>query len=141
MFHINTVPGQAAKQKGFARYPEDFPHLAPGEDFSAWRSGDDWEIETTLVDKELIAQIGKFMEKHKHDIRMWEVKYQRQDGEIDFLWYGNHVDEAEAERRNQDLSKCGLTVLSMRAIYKLPTNPEYRKMLEQSSQEVKRERN
>ena len=48
MYHINTIPGQAAKEKGHASYPEDFPHLRPGEDFAAWRVGEDLEIETTL---------------------------------------------------------------------------------------------
>lgn len=48
MYRINTLPGEAAKIKGFASYPEDFPHLHPGEDFIAWRAGEHWEIETTL---------------------------------------------------------------------------------------------
>ena len=48
MYHINTIPGEAAKIKGRASYPEDFPHLRPGEDFTAWRAGEHWEIETTL---------------------------------------------------------------------------------------------
>ena len=32
----NTIPGEAAKAKGHASYPEDFPHLRPGESFTAW---------------------------------------------------------------------------------------------------------
>ena len=48
MIHINTIPGQAMQKNGFAHYPKDFPHLAPGERFTVWRSGNDWEIETTL---------------------------------------------------------------------------------------------
>lgn len=48
VYHINTVAGEAAVRKGHASYPEDFPHLRPGEDFVAWRVGGDWEIETTL---------------------------------------------------------------------------------------------
>ena len=48
MYHINTIPGEAAKTKGHASYPEDFPHLRPGESFTAWKAGEDWEIETTL---------------------------------------------------------------------------------------------
>lgn len=49
MFKINTIPGQAAREKGYAHYPEDFPHLTHDADFAAWRSGDDWEIETRIV--------------------------------------------------------------------------------------------
>ena len=48
MYRINTIPGEAAKEKGHASYPEDFPHLKPGENFTAWRDGEHWEIETTL---------------------------------------------------------------------------------------------
>ena len=48
MYRINTIPGEAAKVKGHASYPEDFPHLRPGESFTAWKAGEDWEIETTL---------------------------------------------------------------------------------------------
>ena len=48
MYRINTIPGEAAKVKGHASYPEDFPHLRPGESFTEWKAGDDWEIETTL---------------------------------------------------------------------------------------------
>ena len=54
MFHINTVPAKAMRKKGYARYPEDFPHLTSGTDFAAWRSGEDWEIETTLDGQALI---------------------------------------------------------------------------------------
>ncbi len=48
MYRINSIPGKAAQIKGYASYPEDFPHLHHGEDFTAWRNGEDWEIETTL---------------------------------------------------------------------------------------------
>lgn len=48
MYRINTIPGEAAKAKGHASYPEDFPHLCPGKNFTAWKAGEDWEIETTL---------------------------------------------------------------------------------------------
>lgn len=48
MYRINTIPGEAAKEKGHASYPEDFPHLRPGENFIAWRAGEHLEIETTL---------------------------------------------------------------------------------------------
>lgn len=29
MYRINTIPGEAAKSKGHASYPEDFPTCAP----------------------------------------------------------------------------------------------------------------
>lgn len=57
MYHINTIPEQASKEKGHATYPEDFPHLRPGEDFFAWRVGKDWEIETILCGDELQQRI------------------------------------------------------------------------------------
>lgn len=47
-YKINSVPEAASREKGYASYPEDFPHLQPGEDFAIWRSGEDWEIETLL---------------------------------------------------------------------------------------------
>lgn len=61
MFYINTIPAQAAQQKGYARYPDDFPHLAAGEQFRAWKSGDDWEIETILKGKPLERQLKNLM--------------------------------------------------------------------------------
>lgn len=48
MYRINSIPGAAAREKGYASFPENFPHLRGGEDFTAWRAGEDWEIETTL---------------------------------------------------------------------------------------------
>ena len=95
MFKINTIPGQAAQEKGYARYPEDFPHLTHGADFAAWSSGDDWEIETILDGQALVDQWNSFCKCCENGIRVWEVKYQHQDGSVDFLWYGNLVDEAE----------------------------------------------
>lgn len=62
MYHINTIPGEAAKAKGHASYPEDFPHLRSGQDFVAWKVGEDWEIETTL-DGEALRQRLKMLEK------------------------------------------------------------------------------
>lgn len=62
MYNINTIPGKAAKVKGHASYPEDFPHLQPGQDFVAWKVGEDWEIETTL-DGEALRQRLKTLEK------------------------------------------------------------------------------
>lgn len=43
-------------------YPEDFPHLRSGQDFVAWKVGEDWEIETTL-DGEALRQRLKMLEK------------------------------------------------------------------------------
>lgn len=62
MYHINTIPGEAVKLKGYASYPEDFPHLRPGEDFTSWKAGEDWEIETTL-DGETLHQRLKKLER------------------------------------------------------------------------------
>lgn len=62
MYRINTIPGEAVKSKGYASYPEDFPHLRPGEDFTAWKAGEDWEIETTL-DGEALRQRFKELER------------------------------------------------------------------------------
>lgn len=64
MYYINTIPGEAAKAKGHASYPEDFPHLQPGRDFVAWKVGEDWEIETTL-DGEALRQRLKMLEKER----------------------------------------------------------------------------
>lgn len=129
MFKINTIPGQAAREKGYARYPEDFPHLTHGADFAAWRSGDDWEIETILDGQALVDRWNSFCQHCEKGIRMWEVKYQHQDGRVDFLWYGNFVDEAEAKRRNQTMEAAGLRVLGMRPVNGLPTNKIYLEML------------
>ena len=60
MYRINTIPGEAAKTKGHASYPEDFPHLRPGESFTAWKAGEDWEIETTLGGKTLEVRLRAF---------------------------------------------------------------------------------
>lgn len=60
MYRINTIPGEAAKAKGHASYPEDFPHLRPGEDFTAWRAGENWEIETTLDGAALRERLEEF---------------------------------------------------------------------------------
>lgn len=61
MYHINTIPGQAAKENGFTRYPEDFPHLAFGNRFAAWKSGEDWEIETTLDGEAFVRAFNNYM--------------------------------------------------------------------------------
>ncbi len=56
---INEAPGEAAKSRGHAVYPDDFPHLTPGEDFCFWV---DWDtdtlhVETTLPSDEIQARL------------------------------------------------------------------------------------
>ena len=136
MFRINTIPGQAAQEKGYARYPEDFPHLTHGADFAAWSSGDDWEIETILDGQALVDQWNSFCKCCENGIRVWEVKYQHQDGSVDFLWYGNLVDEAEAKRRNQAMEAAGLKILSMRPVNRLPTNKMYLELIREANEEA-----
>lgn len=58
VYYINTIPGEAAAQKGHADFPEDFPHLRPGEDFTVWRVGRGWEVETTLGGETLFARLN-----------------------------------------------------------------------------------
>lgn len=140
MFYINTIPGQAAAKKGFARYPEDFPHLTDGKEFTAWRSGDDWEIETILEGREFLAQMQNLSKFCKNAIRMWEIKYRDPSGRVDFLWYGNSVSETEARRRNQVLEAAGLEILDMRAINGLPANKTYLNLLEETDKETADER-
>lgn len=65
MYRINTIPGEAAKAKGHASYPEDFPHLSPGEDFAAWRTGEHWEIETTLNGAALEERMRTFTKQEE----------------------------------------------------------------------------
>jgi hypothetical protein len=60
MYRINTNPGKAATIKGHASFPEDFPNLRPGEDFSARKVGEDWEIETTLFGETLEKRLQIF---------------------------------------------------------------------------------
>ena len=57
LFRINTIPGIAAKEKGYAVYPDDFPHLELGKDFVAWNDGEVLEIETTLDGDDLFEKI------------------------------------------------------------------------------------
>lgn len=54
MFKINTAAGKAAELRGYAIFPDDFTRLKTGN-FIIWRDGDDWEIETTLEDLEIIS--------------------------------------------------------------------------------------
>ena len=60
MYRINTIPGEAAKAKGRASYPEYFPQLPPGESFTAWKAGEDREIETTLDGAALRERLEEF---------------------------------------------------------------------------------
>ena len=60
IYRINIAPQEAERQKGFAAFPEDFSHLRPGEDFTAWKAGNDWEIETTLSGAALEERLQKF---------------------------------------------------------------------------------
>lgn len=124
------------KKTGYARYPEDYPHLTHGAKFAAWRSGDDWEIETTLDGQALEKQWDSFCKLCEHGLRMWEVKYRNRNGKVDFLWYGNSVDEAEAKRRNQDMEASGMEILGMRPVNKLPTNMMYIEMVKQENAEA-----
>lgn len=64
MYRINTIPGEAAKIKGHASYPEDFPHLRPGEDFAVWRAGEHLEVETTLNGEALEERL-RILEKQE----------------------------------------------------------------------------
>lgn len=66
IYRINTVPQEAERQKGFATFPEDFPHLKVGEDFMAWKSGNDWEIETTLSGTALEERLQIFKREIEH---------------------------------------------------------------------------
>lgn len=141
MFKINTIPGRAAKEKGYAHYPEDFPHLTHGADFAAWRSGDDWEIETILVGQALVDRCNSFFKSCENGIRIWEVKYRYHNGSVDFLWYGSLVDEAEAKRRNRDMEASGLEILGMRPVNGLPPNKLYLEMVKKANEEVSNARN
>ena len=74
VYHINTIPGEAAARKGHADYPEDFPHLRPGENFTAWQVGQQWEIETTLNGDELLERL-KALKKQDTIAQTQELQY------------------------------------------------------------------
>lgn len=57
MYYINTSAGEAMARKGHAYFPDDFQRLRPGENFTAWRVGQDWEIETLLTGTPLLARL------------------------------------------------------------------------------------
>ena len=63
MYRINTIPGKAVAIKGHASFPEDFPNLRPGENFSARKVGEDWEIETTLGGEALEKRLQIFKQE------------------------------------------------------------------------------
>lgn len=67
MFRINMKAGEAAARKGHASCPDDFQRLRPGENFIAWRVGQDWEIETTLTGEPLFAQLKAIEEQERRE--------------------------------------------------------------------------
>ena len=74
VYYINTIPGEAVAQKGHADFPKDFPHLRPGENFTAWRVGYDWEVETTLTGESLLARL-KTLKDQAAEERTRELQY------------------------------------------------------------------
>ena len=57
------MPGEAAARKGHANFPGDFARLRPGETFTAWRAGSDWEIETILNGKAIFVRLKAIEER------------------------------------------------------------------------------
>lgn len=74
VYYINTIPGEAVARKGHADFPKDFPHLRPGENFTAWRVGYDWEVETTLSGESLLARL-KALKDQAAEERSRELQY------------------------------------------------------------------
>ena len=74
VYYINTIPGMAVAQKGHADFPKDFPHLRPGENFTAWRVGYDWEVETTISGESLLARLKAINEQAVEE-RTQEFQY------------------------------------------------------------------
>lgn len=74
VYYINTIPGEAAARKGHADFPEDFPHLRPGENFTVWRVGRGWEVETTLSGESLFARLKAIKEQESSE-RSPELQY------------------------------------------------------------------
>ena len=74
VYYINTIPGEAAARKGHADFPEDFPHLRPGENFTVWRVGKDWEVETTLSGESLFARLKAIKEQESSE-RSQDLQY------------------------------------------------------------------
>lgn len=92
--------------------------------------------ELNLDGQALVDRWNSFCKFYENGIRVWEVKYQHQDGSVDFLWYGNLVDEAEAKRRNQAMEAAGLKILSMRPVNRLPTNKMYLELIREANEEA-----
>ena len=92
--------------------------------------------ELNLDGQALVDRWNSFCKFYENGIRVWEVKYQHQDGSVDFLWYGNFVDEAEAKRRNQAMEAAGLKILSMRPVNRLPTNKMYLELIREANEEA-----
>lgn len=92
--------------------------------------------ELNLDGQALVDRWNSFCKCCENGIREWEVKYQHQDGSVDFLWYGNLVDEAEAKRRNQAMEAAGLKILSMRPVNRLPTNKMYLELIREANEEA-----
>ena len=67
MYYINTMAGKAMARKGHASYPDDFQRLRPGENFIAWRVGQDWEIETLLTGETLLARLKAIEEQDNRE--------------------------------------------------------------------------
>lgn len=59
MYYINSSAQKAFENKGFAKFPEDFQRLKPGEVFTMWKNGNDYEIETILEDASIICEKAK----------------------------------------------------------------------------------
>ena len=61
MFIINQKAGEAARQRGFARFPEDFEKLGRGTNsaFIWWRDGENIKIETTLNGENLQKELSQ----------------------------------------------------------------------------------
>lgn len=66
MVYINKYVREASKERGYAVFPDDFPHLRDtGKDFVAWREGADWHVETIVtgdVLQERMSGLNKFPE-------------------------------------------------------------------------------
>lgn len=67
MYYINTMAGKAMARKGHVSYPDDFQRLRPGENFTAWRVGQDWEIETLLTGEMLLARLKAIEEQDNRE--------------------------------------------------------------------------
>lgn len=66
---------------------------------------------------------------------MWEVKYARQNGSIDFMWYGGLTSGEDVEWRFRCLSDVGLIPISLRQIRRMPVEREYLAMRSEANRE------